>query len=565
MAAALLFIATVLAAPPLPPKPAKPNVLLVIADDLRPQIDAVGFEFPEMSTPNMRKLSEQSLSFTRCYVQQALCGPSRNSFLSGRRPDATKSWNFISSFRDAGAVDSTGLPGKDWTSLPQWFYERGWTTLGAGKVFHPNLPPKWDFPHSWSNPRVNKTEAHRVHNATSNTTTLQNVTERAYDWLYPSEKKCPGNTSWCAIPAHDKNNSDFEDAQIANASLAQLRHAAAVRKATGAPFFVAAGFRKPHLQWKFPARFYNRSYAFRSLADVPLPKHRFFPAGAPAVAFHQPINDFLEAFDDAVQCGSASMGPDWAFPRACEARFRAAYWASVSYLDHQVGLLLDELEALGHANDTVVVFFGEYAATRTPLMVRVPWLAPALRGRHTRALVELVDVMPTLIDVAGGVRAPMPGLDGMSLRPLLEGGGGGSSSGGNTSGAGAPAWPKRAALSQFPRCAKVYPGNWSGFNVSRPAWKCNDCNDIPRANFSHMGLSIRTDAWRYTRWLPWDGRRLRPVWDGNHSLVAELYNHTGDDGNSFDGDFEARNLAHEPALGAVRESLDRQLQAAFAY
>ena len=402
-----------------------PNVLMIISDDLRPQIDATGFNFPRMHTPNLKALSHESLAFTRCYVQQALCAPSRNSFLSGRRPTKTMSWNFIDDFRRSAPG------GQNWTALPQYFRERGYYTVGAGKVYHPGLPQGWDFPKSWSNRHINKTVT-KHHNGTAT-----NVTEKAFDWLYPSEAKCPGNTSWCAIEPHDTNNTDFDDRQILNASLHLLRTAALQRKRRDRPFFLAVGFRKPHLQWKFPARFLNLSYG-PALADVPLPKNRFFPTGAPPVAFHQPKSDFMDAFNDTRKCGSKHVAPHWAFSKPCQRLFRRAYWAAVSYLDSQVGLLLAELRRQGQDDNTIVVFFGDHgwqlgeyaewekftnfeAATRTPLMIKVPWLHSTLRNRSTRALVELVDVMPTLIDLVNGTVPAGEELDGTSLRPLLEG------------------------------------------------------------------------------------------------------------------------------------------------
>ena len=228
-------------------------------------------------------------------------------------------------------------------------------------------------------------------------------------------------------------------------------------------------------------------------------------------------------------------------------------------------------------------------ATRTPLMIKVPAAVDArmLRNASTRALVEIVDVMPTLIELAGGNVSGL-GLEGSSLRPLLQGAArhvgdavvwAGAAAAGTL--AVAPAWEKDAAFSQFPRCTRVYPTSWCSpncglYNQSRPVWQYNDCNDVPRTNFSHMGLSVRTDTWRFTRWLAWNGTSLRPVWrtgaapngmgqDGNRTHpLEELYDHTGDDGNSFDGAYESVNLAYGEAHRAVRDVLDERLRRHFA-
>ena len=324
-------------------------------------------------------------------------------------------------------------------------------------------------------------------------------------------------------------------------------------------------------------------------------------------------------------------------------------------MDAQVGALLDEVRALDEERRTIVVFFGDHGwqlgewaewekftnfemATRTPLIVAVPpGVAKAgrrgvgagagagaagsdmLRNASTRALVELVDVMPTLVELAGGNVSGL-GLEGMSLLPLLLGEAQhaddraaaaaaappssssassslSSSSSSSSSPPSSPAaltaasapaadWAKDAAFSQFPRCTLVYPTKWARGgrgNVSRPAWSYNDCNDIPRANFSHMGLSVRVDGWRFTRWLRWDGAVLRPIWPRTHAAgggggggggfvqsgnasapLEELYDHTTDTGNTFDGDFELVNLAYRPEHRARRDRLDRRLRQQFA-
>ena len=198
-------------------------------------------------------------------------------------------------------------------------------------------------------------------------------------------------------------------------------------------------------------------------------------------------------------------------------------------------------------------------------MIKVPWLHSTLRNRSTRALVELVDVMPTLIDLVNGSIPAGEELDGTSLRPLLEGAAAHANDDNPfraSPSSGQPkTWPKDVAASEFPRCCGVY-NRSGGYNRSRALWNTNDCNDIPRTNFTHMGLSIRTDRWRFTRWLPWDGQHLRPIWS-KHIGMAELYDHEGDNGSSFDGDFEVTNLVHSAEHQATVRDLDKRLRHAF--
>ena len=182
-----------------------------------------------------------------------------------------------------------------------------------------------------------------------------------------------------------------------------------------------------------------------------------------------------------------------------------------------------------------------------------------------RDLVELVDVMPTIIDLAtpAGYPAAPPLLEGISLAPLMAQ----TIQSGAEAVAGAGvgvARGKTAALTQFPRCVK--PG--------KPLWERNDCDDVPRSKFTHMGLSLRTDRYRYTRWFPWNGTALRPVWGAPNAsgfaAMNELYDHLGDDGSSMDGDYENVNLLASPPVAgapvpdpAVVARLETLLRASF--
>jgi iduronate 2-sulfatase len=377
----------------LPPRPAQPNVLFLVSDDLRPQLDVPGYgaDSAPITTPRLAALAAESFVFTRAYCQEALCAPSRNSFreptsvaacgllavstgatlvpvqqcfccyartlsVSGRRPDTTKSWQFVDHFRE----HSVG--GDKWTALPQLFRQRGWTTVGAGKIYHPGLPPNNDLPKSWD-PRMS--------DGTWPT------------WMYPTEPPCPGRTVGCGIDdqAHDPEDRCatgpwlgdmclFEDSQTTAVALEQLRNVSELE----APFFVAVGFRKPHVSWRIPKRVLD---AYPPIEDIPLPAQRAYPVNAPPIAFHQPVDDFLQSFTDVRECdgnsdkANGTALADWAvgshcsgsgkhFNDTCTQTWRRQYWAAVSYLDENVGKMLDELEKLGHTDATIVSFFGDH-------------------------------------------------------------------------------------------------------------------------------------------------------------------------------------------------------------
>lgn len=129
---------------PVPPRGAK-NVVLIIVDDLRPELGSgTAYNQSQVHTPNIDKFAATALTFTQAYCQYSHCSPSRNSFLSGRSPQTTGVYNFIDDFREAGY-------GANWTALPQFFKHAGYTTVGGGKIYHPNKPQNNDMPLSWDN------------------------------------------------------------------------------------------------------------------------------------------------------------------------------------------------------------------------------------------------------------------------------------------------------------------------------------------------------------------------------------------------------------------------------
>ena len=222
---------------------AKPkNVLFIVIDDLRPQLGCYGQHY--MHTPSIDKLASQSLVFDRAYCQFAFCAPSRNSFMTGRRPDRVKAWNFRDHFREPGI-------GENWTSLPQYFKKNGYLTLGVGKLFHPGLPPNYDPP-SWN--------------------------EEVFPYVNPpTSRYCPGNDSRCGL---DPKTTNFSDIETLSAGLERLEYAA--KQAATQPFFLGVGFHKPHLPWKVPPEFLD----MYPLDSITPPSDGYFPHGAPELAWN---------------------------------------------------------------------------------------------------------------------------------------------------------------------------------------------------------------------------------------------------------------------------------------
>ena len=237
----------------------------------------------------------------------------------------------------------------------------------------------------------------------------------------------------------------LEDQRIASSAISHLR--LAKQLAGGRPFFVGAGFHKPHLPWHFPAGFLQ--HFPKALEEIPLAKDCFAPIDMPLVAWHSPPSQLNQTFNMSYN-GNATRSR----------LYRRAYYASVAYTDYNIGRLLDELDALDVTNDTVALMFGDHgwqlgehnlwakmtmfeAATRVPFIVRAPWMTASV-GATTWALTEMVDVFPTLAALAG---LPDPlsegeGINGTSLIPLFE----------NPEGS-----VKDAAFSQFSKCGGLCP------------------------------------------------------------------------------------------------------------
>lgn len=234
--------------PPPPPAPAPPgvkNVLLMIADDLRPQLMAA-YGHSWMKTPNIDKFTRTATVFLRAYVQQQVCSPSRNSFMTGRRPDATGVWNFNDDFRvhrsTADPEDTAPGNGANWTTMPQYFKNHGYQVYGTGKLFHPNRPANNDVPLSWTD---------------YSSDTGKNASCNGGQVVYSSAK----NTStgegraWRKIVGCEEND---KEAQLTYAAIQYLHQAVGSNSSSSGsssqakplgsyrPFFIGMGHREAH-------------------------------------------------------------------------------------------------------------------------------------------------------------------------------------------------------------------------------------------------------------------------------------------------------------------------------
>jgi hypothetical protein len=223
----------------------------------------------------MDRLAANGLTFTRAYVQYAFCAPSRNSFMSGRRPDTTRVWNFQDHFREEGVGDQ-------WRSMPEFFKDQGYITMGSGKLFHPTVPPDNDNPKSWStdqryySPQCMPGGGGKVHCAHS-TPPHGNVQVGGPSGPFTCLSRDPpgndppgkdgnsvnGSTLCVANTTKDEQRFDYqlEDQRIRDSCVDQLHVASKASKASiSKNFFIACGFHKPHVPWVFPSEFLGISF-----------------------------------------------------------------------------------------------------------------------------------------------------------------------------------------------------------------------------------------------------------------------------------------------------------------
>jgi arylsulfatase A-like enzyme len=443
----------------------KPNILFIAVDDLRPELACYGREY--IKSPNIDRIAKQGMTFNRAYCQQAVCSPSRSSLLTGTRPDTTKVWDLVTHFRDA-------LP--DVVTLPQNFRQNGYFVQGIGKIYHPG----YDDPRSWSTPWQTPKAP----------TYAQLQTAEVKDEDKPKKKDGP------AFESADVPDNFYKDGMVADQAAGILRELS--KKPD--PFFFAVGFAKPHLPFVSPKKYWD----LYDQAQIKLAPNPFHPKDAPEYALtnSSELRNYV---------GMPADGP---IPDNLARQLKHGYYASVSYTDAQIGKVLDELDRLGLSKNTIIVLWGDHGwklgehgewckhsnvenDTNAPLLLSVPGMKNA--GAHSDALVEFVDIYPTLSELAG---LPLPNhLEGVSFKPLL----------------GDPkrAW-KRAAFSQYPR-------NPGGRHL--------------------MGYSVRTDRYRFTVWVD----------RNDHSKIdaKELYDHQTDPQ-------ENTNIAKDPANAALVERLLEQ-------
>jgi iduronate 2-sulfatase len=377
-----------------------PNVLLICVDDLKPLLGCYGDAV--VKSPNIDALAARGVRFERAYCNQAVCAPSRNALLAGLRPQSLGIYDLATNFRKAAP---------DAVTLPQHFKRHGYRTEGLGKIFHVGHgnhddAVSWSVPH-WRGEvvRYALAESRSARGPTREEALFSNVPAKRAN-------KLPRGA---AYESADVPDSAYPDGQLADEAIRRLKRAA---KAPDRPFFLAVGFAKPHLPFCAPKKYWD----LYDRDGFPLAEHRTPPEGAPPFA---PTNwGELRNYAGIPKTGDLSDD--------LQRTLIHGYHAAVSYVDAQIGRVLNALQENSLEKNTIVVLWGDHGwhlgdhgmwckhtnyeqAARIPLIVVAPGAASA---GVANGLVESVDVYPTLCELAG---LPVPdGLDGSSFVTALR-------------------------------------------------------------------------------------------------------------------------------------------------
>lgn len=358
----------------------KPNILFIAVDDLRPELGFYGNA--HIKTPQLDRLASESFIFDRAYCNIPVCGASRASLLTGARPTRYR-------FINAHTEKDVDFP--EAVSLPRLLKQNGYTTISNGKIYHSRYDDSTAWDENWQ-------------------------ADKLWDYALEESQKIRASTHrGLPMEAADVPDSVYRDGQLALKVIRDLNKLKVAKQ----PFFLTMGVAKPHLPFCAPQKYwdlYDRN-------SIHLPESYLQPKSTPSKAFHR--YGELRNYENIPKKGD--------LPEDLAKELIHGYYASVSYIDAQVGLVLDELQRLGMAENTIVVLWGDHGwnladhklwckhctfetALHTPLIIKVP---NKTKGQRTPAITEYIDVYPSLCELAG---IPIPNtVDGTSFVPLING------------------------------------------------------------------------------------------------------------------------------------------------
>ena len=457
---------------PLSGKGKKPNILFIAVDDLRTSLGCYGDEVAV--TPNIDRLAAGGTQFNRAYCQVAVCNPSRASLMTGLRPDTLGVWTLPIHFREAKP---------DAVTLPQWLRRSGYTAVSHGKIYHNPTPD----PQSWSEPIRGLPKMPFAYPDGTRELIKAKMKELPKgDWR-------ENNLRPPATAAPDLPDNKLRDGAQTDMCIEDLRRLGKKDE----PFFLAMGYIRPHLAFVAPRKYWDMYDA----EMLPVLTGQSMPEGAPRFSLHN--NSEFKHYVDMMD--TPKPWSDDEVDESTNRRLVHGYHACVSYVDAQIGRLLGALEEEGLTENTIVVLWSDHGyklgnyrgwgkMTNYEIDARVPFIisAPGMNktaGQSSNSLVELLDIYPTLCELAG-IEEP-EFVEGKSLVPVLH---------------NPQARVHQAAVNQYYR---KFEGQ------------------------QYMGYALRTDKYRYVEWRDMETGEI---------LEQELYDHSGDAPPSL-GHPETENIA----------------------
>lgn len=505
----------------------KPNILFIAIDDLKPLLGCYGDTM--IKTPNIDRLAKRGTMFRSNYCQQAVCGPTRASIMTGMRPDYTKVWDLKTKMRDMNPNILT---------MPQHFAANGYSTQGIGKVYDPRCvdddldAPSWTVPYYSTNNKYYPRENGRPALGRYQSNETKELAEK-----YQKEGLAKG--------LNQKELNDFvvskvrptvecvdvpDNAYGDGANALQSKDILIQLKQKNQPFFFAVGFAKPHLPFVAPKKYWD----LYDRDKLPLAPHQEKPLNAVDIAFHD-VGE-IRAYTDIPQIIETTTQKEFGItlPIDKQKELIHGYYAAVSYMDAQVGILLHTLDSLGLTENTIIVLWGDHGwhlgdhnlwckhsnfeqATRTPMIISAPGIKPSV----TNSSSEFVDVFPTLCELAN-IEVPAH-LDGKSQVAVMK---------------NPDVKVKEFAVSQYPRSMKKEQAAQLGYSST-----------------GLMGYSIRNQRYRFTVWM---GNDFRTNLRFNEKLLVatELYDYEKDP-------LETVNVANDNKYAAVSIEMKKQMVAFF--
>ena len=482
----------------------QPNVLFISIDDLRPTLGAYGDTV--VISPNIDQLAAEGITFGEAFCQSAVCAPSRASLMTGLRPDSTRVWHLGDKFREINPETVT---------MPQYFSKFGYHTVNIGKIFHNYMPDSisWDEPDLRPARYVQPDWLGRDGETFYISEQVQASQIRKRDSLLkikPIRYADGWNTgpAWEAADVHDTLYYDGAQTELAKKTLSRL-------STMDKPFYMGLGYFRPHLPFAVPKKYWD----LYDPEKIPLAQNPQIPTSAPLYTMNSMYE--LRHYDGFSHIGHPTSS--YRMHQDTIRTLRHGYYASVSYVDALLGDLFAHLKSLGIYENTIIVVWGDHGwklgdhnswgkmtnyniDLKVPVIVRFP--NQKKRGVKTDAMVELVDLFPSLCELAG---IDIPDyMQGTSFVPLTE----------NPD----STW-KNAVFSQFHRRPKV-------------------SADGKR----YMGYSLNTKKYHYIEWYAWDQVT------GTKSTLAgvELYDRVNDP-------YERVNISNSSDMIEVKRILSKQL------